>query len=521
MSENPARPELHLSAVPPLQLEAGPDPVTETAEMTAGEWGEIPAPEVQPVPKQPGRLKRAAKWVMGKLIDRTPVEEESTLFVDENGDTYEKGPDFLNQGRVFEYQTPLMNVVAVEHVSPRHEKGHDRYLVHDTKDIIGVFDGVGSSDQPHLAAEAAIEAAEEFFEQEPKPSQLFIAQNQNRVLLEQMRDQVAKTKSSTTVEVLRLLTLNGERVVVGASAGDSRSGVLRADGTVHMLSSDQSTDADKRGLFNVITNGVSARVPRHYQGGAKDETNAVPLRDGDRIFSATDGLFGDDRRKRPDGTTEYISDEEFAQFYAENSHLPSKELALAFAKLSRKRDRDDMTILISDVKPMPYRPSRVEQLDTRRRKRVQHRLAAAALTLAAVLAPATFSDGVVGQDKNTEASADQPIAKKAPAKVSMKAEKAINTTSTSGNGNKITVTKDSTGTIQNISVEMGAASNPSFMAYDANVAAGNTDATPEEIAEDNAFMHGDLINKASSLQWAKMSYGVEKGEPKLIKTDYR
>ena len=220
-------------------------------------------------------------------------------------------------------------------LSEKANHGEDSSLVNPSLGLFGVFDGMGSGQDPKLASGTAADAVQRVFLENEEPKSINDAINLMKTAFNEALYAIAATgvpHNITTAVVTKVIEVAGHRYAIFGNAGDSRSFIFHTDGSYESVTTDQS-----RG--NVIYNGIGldgeGNLKREW--AADNEFIVKELAEGDRIMLASDGITGD-------WEYEFLSDSEMRDAF---SRPQAQSSSARFLELSKKHD--DKTCIVIDV----------------------------------------------------------------------------------------------------------------------------------------------------------------------------
>lgn len=159
--------------------------------------------------------------------------------------------------------------------------GEDRYFVDEEKLHLGVFDGIGSSASPEMAAEISaneIKSSLEKLTQNPKEEDVINAleegwKNAKGAIKEYLVSNNLSGSSATTAIVAQVIS---QKVLVG-QAGDSRLYIVKKNGQLRQITQDEGVG------FYQVTNFISENyaLPTIFSFNLKaDELFLIATSDG-------------------------------------------------------------------------------------------------------------------------------------------------------------------------------------------------------------------------------------------------
>ncbi|MBR3134949.1 SpoIIE family protein phosphatase [Candidatus Saccharibacteria bacterium] len=201
----------------------------------------------------------------------------------------------------------------------------DASLLMPEKGIFGVFDGVGGSVGGRLASATAANKVAELGRKHQVRNALDLG-----TMLDMASFEINNTEGagSSTGTLVKITEVDGKKMMMWTSVGDSRVYVVDNNGRASQISKDE-------GYENVITNalgGGGANGKRAMQAGT------VLLNNGDRVVLCTDGITGDKG-------TDLMSERELGSIVG---RAKTAELAAADL-LKTARKRDDRTAIVVQI----------------------------------------------------------------------------------------------------------------------------------------------------------------------------
>lgn len=210
------------------------------------------------------------------------------------------------------------------------EVSGDVILNYENNMLFGVFDGVGSTSDPRLAADMASRAAVGYYYSSDEPRTHEHAEGDMRTALGIARSAVVdmnyEGNNSSTVGTLVKVerTPDGEKFLTVGQVGDTRMFIYnKKTKELRSITEDQSEG-------NYVLNHFGS------ENASKDQILSLVIEDDDRIMICSDGITGDFE-------DQFLSDEEMKRAFQAKT---PQECADEFMRISKKKD--DKSVLIID-----------------------------------------------------------------------------------------------------------------------------------------------------------------------------